>query len=163
VARILILGGGTRGRRLAATLVDEGHAVRIVTRAEARRAEIEQAGAECFVGDPDRLGTLRAALENVTLACWLLATAGGTDEQLRALHDARLRSFLGQAIDTTMRGFLYEAGGDALPTDVLTEGARAVEELTARNAIPAAILRADPADPERWLAEARAAIQELLA
>ncbi len=113
MARVLIVGGGCRGRRLAAELVGEGsgHAVRIVTRTEAGRGEIEASGAECLIGSPDRLATLRGALDGVTIACWLLATATGESEQVRALHGSRLESFLAQAIDTTMRGFVYEAPG----------------------------------------------------
>jgi hypothetical protein len=99
--------------RFTGEIVGEGHAVRIVTRTEAHRARIEAAGAECWIGDPDRLGTLRGALEGVTVACWLLGGASGSEEQLRALHGARLRSFLGSAIDTTVRGFLYEAAGSS--------------------------------------------------
>ncbi len=112
MARVLIVGGGCRGRRLAARLVGEGpsgHAVRIVTRTESGRAAIEAGGAECLIGTPDRLATLRGALDGVTIACWLLATARGETEQVRALHGSRLESFLAQAIDTTMRGFVYEA------------------------------------------------------
>ena len=38
VARILLIGGGARGRMLAADLRDAGHVVRITTRTEASRA-----------------------------------------------------------------------------------------------------------------------------
>jgi hypothetical protein len=110
VARILIVGGGCRGRRLASAMTADGlgHAVRITTRSQDGRAAIEEVGAECWVGTPDRLATLRGALENVTVVCWLLRTAKGSAAELRALHSTRLEFFLGQAIDTTMRGFVYE-------------------------------------------------------
>ncbi len=85
--------------------------MRVTTRAESGRAAIEAAGAECWIGTPERLGTLRAALENVTIACWLLATAAGAEDEVRALHGSRLEFFLGQSIDTTVRGFVYEAAG----------------------------------------------------
>ncbi len=160
VARLLILGGGSRALRLAQEVARDGHATRVVTRSDAQRADIEGAGAECWIGDPDRLGTLRGALEGVTIACWLLGSAGGPEEELRALHGPRLRSFLGQAIDTTMRGFLYEVAGSAPPA-VLAEGERIAVEVSARNAIPLALLRADPADPE-WLEHARYAVHNLL-
>ena len=53
---------------------------------------------------PERLATLRGALEHVTIACWLLADVD--DQELaRALHGPRLESFLGDAIDSTLRGF----------------------------------------------------------
>ncbi len=152
MARLLILGGGCRGRRLAAEVVSEGHAVRIVTRSEARREKIEAAGAECFIGDPNRLGTLRAALEGVTVACWLLVTASGSPQELRELHASRLPAFLGSAVDSTLRGFVYEA------TEEPSEGARQVEDVASRNAINAVALTADPRDLGLWLAAARATL-----
>jgi hypothetical protein len=109
VARILIVGGGCRGRRFAAQMLAAGHAVRASTRSEAGRAAIERTGAECWVGTPERLATLRGALDNVTIACWMLAGARGTAEELRALHTSRLEFFLGEAIDTTVRGLIYDA------------------------------------------------------
>jgi hypothetical protein len=135
--------------------------VRVVTRTEAGRTAIEAAGAECRIGDPDRLGTLRGALEGVTIACWLLGTASGPEEQVRALHGARLRAFLEQAIDSTMRGFVYEAAGTA-PAEALAEGERTVQEITGRNSIPVAFVTADPGDSDRWAADARAAVGGLL-
>jgi hypothetical protein len=160
VARVLIVGGGCRGRRLAVELVGEGvaHAVRITTRAESGRAAVEATGAECLVGTPDRLATLRGALDGVTIACWMLATARGSREQVRALHGPRLESFLGQAIDTTMRGFVYETP----TTEGSAEGERIVAGIASRNAIPVAFLRADPSDLDAWPADARAAIDSLL-
>ena len=79
--RVLIVGGGCRGLDLARALVADGHAVRVVTRTEARRAAIEAAGGECWIGDPDRVGTLRYALENVTLLLWLLGRRAGRPER----------------------------------------------------------------------------------
>ena len=70
--RVLLIGGGCRGLALTRALVADGHAVRAVTRSEARRAEIEAAGAECWIGDPDVVGTLRYALESVTIVVWAL-------------------------------------------------------------------------------------------
>jgi uncharacterized protein YbjT (DUF2867 family) len=161
VARLLILGGGRRGLWLAREVAREGHATRVVTRAEARRDEIEAVGAECWIGDPDRLGTLRGALEGVTIVCWLLGSASGSDEDLKALHGPRLRSFLGQAIDTTVRGILYEAAG-SVPADVLAAGAEIVRSLATRNAIPLAVLVADPTAEQSWRERALAAVGGLL-
>src|ERR1700676_2793028 len=103
VARILIVGGGCRGRLLASTLVGEGHAARITTREESGREAIEAAGAECWIGTPDRLATLRGSLENVTIVCWLLGSAVGSGQELSDLHASRLELFVTQAIDTTVR------------------------------------------------------------
>ena len=72
MARLLVVGGGCRALDLASELRAEGHAVRIATRREARREQIEAAGAACLIADPDRIGTLRYALDNVTLLLWLL-------------------------------------------------------------------------------------------
>jgi len=163
VARILIVGGGCRGRQLATALGHEGHAVRITTRSEAGRAAIESAGAECWIGTPDRLATLRGALDGVTILCWLLGSARGTAEQVSALHGTRLEFFLTQAIDTTVRGLVYEAAGTTTPAALLAAGERRARELAERNAIPAAFLHGDPAEPASWLAEAHAAIGSLLA
>lgn len=144
-------------------MVDDGHAVRITTRTEAGRAAIEQAGAECWIGTPDRLATLRGALDSVTILCWLLGSAVGSAQDLSALHTQRLEFFLTQAIDTTVRGFVYEARGTSTPQELLLAGARRARVLLERNAIPAAFLDADPADPAAWLAQARAAVGSLLA
>jgi uncharacterized protein YbjT (DUF2867 family) len=161
VARILLVAGGCRGRRLARDLVEEGHAVRVTTRTEAGRAAIEGTGAECWIGTPERLATLRAALESVTIVCWLLGTVAGEGEEVRALHASRLEFFLGQVIDTTVRGFVYEAAGTA-PDEALAEGERIVRALGERNVIPVGVLGADPGEPDLWLRDARAAIDSLL-
>lgn len=162
----------------------EGHAVRVTTRSESGRAAIEAAGAECWIGTPERLGTLRAALESVTIVCWLLGTVAGSEDEIRALHGSRLEFFLGQAIDTTVRGFVYEAAGEAgaaevagaaeaagaaglprgaVPAGVLAGGELIVLRIAERNEIPVGFLRTDPGDADAWLADAHAAIGVLLA
>ncbi len=162
MARILIVAGGCRGRRLAEAMIGERHAVRITTRSEDARAAIEALGAECWIGTPDRLATLRGALENVTILCWLLATASGSAAELDALHGSRLEHFITQAIDTTVRGVVYEARGTSAATDTLARGEAIVRTLAERNAIPTAFLTADPHDCEAWLTDARAAVGSLL-
>ena len=166
MARVLIIEGGDRGLRLAERLHREDHAVRITTAGEERREAIQRAGAECWVGDPDRLATLRGALENVTIVCWLLGAADATEERLAALHSSRLEFFLGQVIDSTVRGFVYEAAGmvgdGAVPADVLAGGERIVRRIAERSEIPIRFLRADPGEADLWLEDARAAIDALL-
>jgi hypothetical protein len=161
----LIVAGGCRGRRLAGDLAGEGYAVRVTTRTESGRMAIEAAGAECWIGTPERLSTLRAALESVTIVCWLLGTAVGSDAEVRALHGSRLERFLGQTIDTTVRGFVYEAAGaadGAVPAEALAEGEQIVLGVAERNEIPVGFLRADPGDADAWLAGAHAEIEALL-
>jgi hypothetical protein len=174
VARILIVGGGSRGRRFASQMSASGHAVRVTTRTEAGRAAIEETGAECWIGTPDRLATLRGALANVTIACWMLAGAHGEPEAVRALHGSRLEFFLTQTIDTTVRGLIYDATPGHVPPDALAEGERLVRTLTELNAIPMALLGAGGTaaaagaagavgDEVSWLGEATAAVERLLA
>jgi hypothetical protein len=161
VARILFVAGGARARSLATTLVAEGHAVRITTREESGRASIEDCGGECWIGTPDRIATLRYALENVTIACWLLGSASGDTASLADLHGTRLDFFCSQTIDTTVRGLIYEAAGSVDPA-LLASGAALISAKAAYNEIPLRILDADPVDHDAWQTQAREAIHELL-
>jgi uncharacterized protein YbjT (DUF2867 family) len=146
VARFLILGGSScRALELTRDLTAEGHAVRAVTRSEAARERIEAAGAECWIGDPDVVGTLRYALDNVTLLVHLL---GGADDE--DLHGSRLHMLLERTIDTTVRGVVYEAG----------RGRDLVERMATFNEIPYRIV--EHGSPT-WAADVRAAIEQLLA
>lgn len=162
MARVLIVGCGCRGQALARALRAEGHAVRGTTRTEARRADIEAAGAEVWIGDPDRIATISYALDGVTILCWLMGSADGTPEQLEALHGSRLKMLLERTIDTTVRGVLYEAAG-TVGTALLEGGAKTVQRACAYSEIPQAVLRADPADHEAWLDAALGCVGELLA
>jgi hypothetical protein len=159
--RALVVGGGCRALDLARALVAEGHAVRAVTRREEHRAAIEAAGAECWIGDPDVVGTLRYALDNVTVLLWLLGTAGGDPQGVAELHGPRLRMLLEKTADTTVRGVVYEARGTVDPR-TLAAGADEVRRAHRLNEIPYALLEADPADRADWLHAARAAIDALL-
>jgi hypothetical protein len=154
-----MVGGGCRGLRLARELVAEGHAVRAVTRGEAGRASIEAAGCECWIGDPDRIGTLRYAVDNVTVLLWLLGTATGPN--VAELHGSRLRMMLEKVTDTTVRGVVYEAAG-TVAAATLAEGTREVARAQALNEIPGAVLEADPGDQSAWVIAAHEAIAHLL-
>jgi uncharacterized protein YbjT (DUF2867 family) len=111
VARVLIVPCGCRGRELARALRAEGHAVRGTTRDPAHAALIREAGAEPYVGDPDRIATLMDALHGVTVLVWLM---GGISEP--DLHAGRLRMMFEKLVDTPVRGVVYEGtpGGEAL-------------------------------------------------
>jgi hypothetical protein len=161
VARVLVVPAGCRGRALAAAVRADGHAVRATSRREEARAEIEATGAEFFRGDPDRIGTLTASLDNTTILCWLLGSATGPPEQLSALHGSRLSMLLERTIDTTVRGIVYEAAG-TVPAEMLERGAETVARACLFSEIPFRVLRADPADHDAWLGAARVAIDELL-
>jgi uncharacterized protein YbjT (DUF2867 family) len=158
VARILIVGCGCRGQALARELLVAGHAVRGTTRDRRRLPDIEAAGADPFVGDPDRVGTLVPALAGVTVMCLLLGSATGSPEQLQALHSTRLDMLLQRAIDTTIRGILYEASG-TVPEPTLTTGAALVQTKCDYNGIHHRILQAKP---DHWLAQAVQGVNDLI-
>ncbi len=161
MARVLIVEGADRGLRLAEALLAGGHAVRATTSDSVRAAAIEAIGGECLLGTPERLATLRGALEHVTIACWLLADVDDL-ELAGALHGPRLERFLGDAIDSTLRGFVYEVGGKTVPAEVLAVGERIVSEAARLNSIPVALLTVDPLDLDAWLERALGAIGDLL-
>ncbi len=160
--RVLLVGSSTRGLAYARRLVADGHAVRAVTRSPERRAVLEDAGCECWIGDPDRIGTLRYALENVTVLVWALGSATGPDEgRIAALHGSRLKMMLEKTTDTTVRGVVYEATG-TLDDAVLDAGVDEVLHANRTNEIPYALLRADGTDPEGWADAALTATRSLL-
>ena len=142
------MGGGCRGLALARSLVAEGHAVRAVTRDESKRGALEGAGCECWIGDPDRIGTLRYALDNATVLLWLLGTV-----DVPELHGSRLEMMLERTVDTTVRGVLYEGRA----------GAAVVQAAHDRHGIPIAFLDTDPGDVDAWVTDARTQIDGLLA
>jgi hypothetical protein len=82
--------------------------------------------------------TDRRALEHVAIVCWL---EGPSPER-----------FLLGSVDSSMRGFVYQAGG----------WGRSVLETAGRNLIPVVALRSDPNDVAVWLAEARDAVASLI-
>jgi uncharacterized protein YbjT (DUF2867 family) len=141
VARVLIVPCGCRGQALARDLVAAGHAVRGTTRSEGRTAAIAEAGAEPYVGDPDRIGTLMGALAGVTVVCWLLGDVPDPD-----LHGGRLRMLFEKLVDTPVRGVVYER---ALP-----EGEAIARDAADRWRIPVEIV--DPGG------DARSAVARLL-
>lgn len=147
MARILIVGCGGRGQALSRELVAAGHAVRGTTRDEANFDAIRAAGAEPYLGDPDRIMTLMEALYGTTVVAYLLRTADS-----EALHDGRLRMLTEKIVDTPVRGFLYENGGG----EMIVRAARATWN------IPIEILETDPADCAAWTRDAAAAVERLL-
>src|SRR5215207_4364978 len=114
VARVLIVGCGCRGLELARSL---------------------RAGGQAWVGDPDRVGSLVYAMDNVTTVCWLLGRVGGA-----ALHGPRLRMMLEKTVDTTVRGFAYEPAAEPA---LRASGLALLAEAAATWEIPTAIVEGD--------------------
>jgi uncharacterized protein YbjT (DUF2867 family) len=155
------VGCGCRGRGLARALTAEGHAVRGTTRDPARLEDIEAAGAEPVLADPDRLGTLLPAIEGVSAVCWLLGTATGDPDAVAELHGARLSSLLERLVDTPVRGFVYETAG-SVPRDATQLGAAIVRKAAETYRMRVEIVERDPADPNAWLTVARASLARVL-
>jgi hypothetical protein len=80
----------------------------------------------------------RGALEHVAIVCWLKRSSP--------------EHFLLGSVDSTMRGFVYQA----------CDWESSVLETAGHNAIPVAALKSDPDDVGVWLAEAREAVHSLL-
>jgi uncharacterized protein YbjT (DUF2867 family) len=161
MARVLIVGGGCGGRELAADLVAAGHAVRVTTRDPERGPEILATGAEPYIGDPDRVGTLVAALDGVAIVLWALARATGERAAVSALHRDRLRAFVEKTVDSTVRGIVYDALGTVPGEDILGglfELRRAKEIWN----IPILAFASERDDPQSWAAEAKDAIESML-
>jgi len=161
LARCLIIGCGCRGRSLAEQLGIGGYATRGTTRDPGNRAQIEAAGAESFVGDPDLVGTIAGAFDQVSVVCILLGSAVGSAEQVTALHGSRLTMLLDRMLDTTVRGVVYESAG-SVDAAVLQAGATIVRARCERSSIPYALLTADPRRHSSWLRAAVDAIEQLL-
>jgi TrkA-N domain len=158
LARCLIIGCGCRGLLLARELASRGHAVRGTTRDTERVAELDRAGVEGVVADPDRIATLIPALEHVGTACILLGSAVGGSEALAALHGSRLEMLLLRMLDTTVRGVVYEATGTVDPA-VLASGGERVRSFCERSLIPYVVLDRDRG---RWPEDAADAVDRLL-
>lgn len=124
--------------------------------------EIRAAGAEPFVGDPDRIATLAPALDHVGVACVLLGSAAGSAEQLAALHGTRLEMLLERMLDTTVRGIVYECAG-SVGEELLGAGTERIRRGCERSLIPYVLLDADPLVHDEWLAAAVDGVERVLA
>ena len=158
---MLIVGCGCRGQALARDLRAAGHAVRGTTRDPARSGAIAAAGAEPYVGDPDRIATLMEGLSGVTIVCWLRGAARGDADQVAALHDGRLRMLCEKLVDTPVRGLVHEAAGP-LPAEVLARGRSVALAAHATWRIPLELIEAEPSDHDRWRRDTAAAVARLL-
>jgi len=119
--------------------------------------ELETAGIEGVVADPDRLATLVPVLGGVTVVCWLMGSAVASPE----VHGDRLRTLMEHLVDTPVRGFVYEAAG-SVDAAVLERGAQIVREASERWRIPVEVVSADPAAHEAWLEAMKGAVERTM-
>jgi hypothetical protein len=133
------------------------HVVRGTTRLPERVPELETAGIEAVVAEPDRLGTLVPALAGVSVVCWLMGTASGSPE----LHGARLQTLMEHLVDTPVRGLVYEAAGTVEPR-LLQRGADIVLEASRTWHMPGEVVSADPAAFDEWLEAMHEAVGRVL-
>jgi uncharacterized protein YbjT (DUF2867 family) len=152
MARVFIVGCGGRGQALARELVAAGHAVRGSSRDPRRELAIREAGAEAYIGDPDRIATLMEGLYGTTIVCWLMGTAPDGE-----LHGGRLRMLCEKLVDTPVRGLVYEAAGAA------AAGVPIVEDARVRWNIPVEVVQTPPEACPEWTRDMAAAVERLLA
>jgi uncharacterized protein YbjT (DUF2867 family) len=157
LARALIVGCGCRGRELGRALLAEGWAVRGTSRREAGLAEIEAAGIEAALADPDRPGSVLDLVGDVAVLYLLLGSAGGIpEEEMAAIHGPRLERLLEHLVETPVRGVVYEGAGTA-GEEPLAAGAEIVRAASRTWRIPAKVVDAEPAERAGWLREMLAA------
>lgn len=153
MARALIVGCGCRGRALGERLLADGWAVRGTSRRQEGLEEIEAAGIESALANPERPGTILELVDDVAVLVLLLGNAGGSAEELAAIHGPRLERLLEHLVETPVRGVLYE-GTEA--------GSQLVREASQRWRIPARTLSPnlsqspDTGDADRLASEVRA-------
>jgi hypothetical protein len=125
-------------------------------------ATIEAVGAEGWVCDPDRVGTVAPALAGVSAVCVLLGSARGSRDALAALHGPRLEMLLTRILDTPVRAFAYEASG-TVDAGVLDAAQRLVSSFCSRSRIPFALLDAErTSDWRDWSDVVAGAVDDLL-
>jgi uncharacterized protein YbjT (DUF2867 family) len=156
VARALIVGCGCRGRLLGEQLLGEGWAVRGTSRREGGLGQIEAAGIEPALADPEQPGTVLELVGDVTVVHWLLGSARGEPETIAAIHGPRLEGILERLVDTPVRGFVYEAVGSVEPR-LLERGVEAVDAAAGTWHILVATLTTDPEAIDEWVDGALAA------
>lgn len=139
MARALIVGCGCRGRALGRDLLGQGWAVRGTSRRAEGLAEIDAAGIEPALADPEQPGTLLDLVADVAAVYWLLGSAKGSAENVAAIHGDRLERLLERLVETPVRRFVYEAHGSVAP-DILERGAELVLAAGERWRIPVEIL-----------------------
>jgi hypothetical protein len=155
MARALIVGCGCHGRELGTSLAADGWVVRGTSRTEDGLAEIEAAGIEPALADPDRIGTVLDAIDGVALIYWLLGAVPQPD-----LHGPRLERLLEEIVDTPVRALVYELS-DELEEAAAARAFAALYSANERWRIPYEVVAA-PRKTDSWLEGMRASARELI-
>ncbi|HVD38262.1 MAG TPA: hypothetical protein VNC15_05480 [Solirubrobacterales bacterium] len=96
---------------MGSQLIADGWAVRGTSRREEGLEAIEAAGIESALADPDRPQTILELVGDVAVLLLLLGNAGGSAEELAAIHGPRLERLLEHLVETPVRGVVYEGTG----------------------------------------------------
>jgi len=113
--------------------------VRGTSRRKDGLAEIEAAGIEAALADPERPATVLDLVGDVAVVYWALGSATGPPEEVAAIHGPRLERFLERLVETPARRFVYEAAGSVDP-EILAGGAAIARAAGERWRIPVEIV-----------------------
>jgi hypothetical protein len=114
------------------------------------------------IADPDRVASVLDHIGDVALVFWLLGSAAGEPEAVAAIHGSRLERLMEKLVDTPVRGFVYEAGGQ-VQRHHREHGTGIVRQAAKRWRIPVEVVGQDPADWEAWTEAMLAAAERLTA
>lgn len=134
MARVLIVERAGRTAALSEALEERGYAVRTIE------------------ADPVLPGHVVAALDGVTVVCWLMAAGENLHEEI---NDGQLETALLKVVDTGVRGFVFER-----PDDTPNAHLRYAHETWH---IPVAEIAAAPDGGEQWVVDVVAAIDSMVA
>lgn len=109
MSRILIIGCGYRGKRLARRLLERGCSVRGLTRSAEHAAALANIGVEPVLGDVTQPESLQGIGDGVDAVYHLMGSMSGSDEQLQHLHVDGTRNVLAALSGVTLRRYVYES------------------------------------------------------
>ena len=136
---VLVTGAsGFIGSRLARALVDDGHQVRAMT----RRPEAYRGAGQAVPGDVDDPASLRAAMQGVDVAYYLVHSLAAADFEQKDAEAARV--FGTAAAESGLERIVY-LGGLGVDDGKLSahlRSRRQVEELLGAGGVPVTVLRA---------------------
>jgi uncharacterized protein YbjT (DUF2867 family) len=143
--RCLVTGAtGYIGGRLAPRLIEEGHAVRCLSRSAARLRDMPWAQrAEVAEGDLGDPSSLVAAFDGIEVAYFLMHSLGRPD--FEALDRTAARNFAAAARAAGVRRIVYLGGPEAPPGDRPSPHLRSraeVAHILLDSGVPTAVLRA---------------------